>query len=152
MWEVSPCSHLEARQDEPHYVSEDRDTKISMLVAIPLSPDVIRSLIIIPEKMMSHEIMTAGQFYHVGVVGRKTSFCTTEIMMHWAITILLPYVQEQRMKLLSRGCTNLDCVVLLDGFAGHKSPAFLELLTQYNINPIFLIPFTSHAFHHSILA
>lgn len=125
-----------AYESEEIEVPVSRESKrATLLGAIAASGAYLRPLVIVPRLSVDTELFELGFTEDMVMYGSNESgFITTALFNKWIDAVLIPYVKETRLRLNYWGWG----VLLLDGCSCHDSDYFLDQMTYWGIEPVFL--------------
>jgi hypothetical protein len=72
---------------------------------------------------------------------QQNAFIDSYVVIDYAEKTLIPFVKQQRLKY---SLADDKALLIMDGCTAHNDPLFLEILSDNNIEPFYLLPHSSH--------
>ena len=123
-------------EDDTIPISVRRNSKrTSILGGICTDGSYLKPLIIAQRKTIESEIEQLGYNEdNIFIRYQENGFITTEIFNEWAREIFSPEIMRKRILLDYSGLV----LLILDGCSCHISDEFLDLCTDYGVEPLFM--------------
>ena len=120
--------------------------RCTLLACISLDGSRVCPTILTKTKNVSSRLHDGGSMSdRLKVYSTETSFMTANVFGEWLCDVFIPEVSRRRAWLRERlGTVNEWAVLIMDGCLCHKKEEFRLLLDQHDIEPVLLVPHSSH--------